>query len=79
MQQLHLSARRPRRCIVTTHSDATAHFAPNLLARNFEAPAPNRKWVADVIFINTKQGWLYLAAVLDLFSRAIVGWAMATV
>jgi putative transposase len=47
-----------------------------VLARSFTASAPNTKWVADVTFIATRQGWLYLAAVLDLFSRAIVGWAM---
>ena len=79
MQELHLSARRPRRRIMTTRSDVGAHFAPNLLDRDFEALAPNTKWVADVTYINTKQGWLYLAAVLDLFSRAIVGWAMAAI
>jgi putative transposase len=78
MQQLQLSARCPKKHIVTTQSDPTARFAPNVLQQNFEAAAPNTKWVADVTFIGTQAGWLYLAAVLDLFSRAIVGWAMAT-
>ncbi len=78
MQQLQLSARCPKKHIVTTKSDPTARFAPNVLQQNFEAQAPNTKWVADVTFIATQAGWLYLAAVLDLFSRAIVGWAMAT-
>jgi transposase InsO family protein len=78
MQQLQLSARCPKKHIVTTKSDPTARFAPNVLQQNFEAQAPNTKWVADVTFIGTQAGWLYLAAVLDLFSRAIVGWAMAT-
>jgi putative transposase len=77
MQMLKLSARRPKQHVVTTKSDPAAHFAPNVLSRDFAASAPNTKWVADVTFIATRQGWLYLAAVQDLFSRAIVGWAMA--
>lgn len=76
MQTLKLSARRPKQRVVTTKSDPTARFAPNLLQRNFVADAPDTKWVADVTFIATGQGWLSLAAVLDIFSRAIVGWAM---
>jgi len=77
MQTLSLSARRPKRYVVTTKSDSSAQFASNVLARDFTASTPNTKWVADVTFIGTKEGWLYLAAVLDLFSRAIVGWSMA--
>lgn len=76
MQTLKLSARRPKQYVVTTRSDPEAQFAPNVLSRDFTASAPNSKWVADVTFIATRQGWLYLAAVLDLFSRAVVGWAM---
>ncbi len=49
---------------------------PNLLDRQFHAAAPNEKWVSDITFIETRQGWLYLAIVLDLYSRAIVGWSM---
>jgi transposase InsO family protein len=79
MQHLHLSARRPRRRVVTTRSEPGAQVAPNLLDRDFETEAPNTKWVADVTYIATEQGWLYLAAVLDLFSRAIVGWAMSAI
>src|SRR5207253_1683348 len=52
-------------------------IAPNLLGRNFFAAAPNRIWLADITYIETDQGWLYLAAVMDLYSRRIVGWAMA--
>jgi len=53
------------------------HFiAPNLLDREFEATRPNQKWVADFTYIVTGEGWLYLAVVLDLFSRRIVGWSM---
>lgn len=77
MQILKLSARRRKKRMVTTISDPDASFAPNLLQRAFEAEAPNTKWVTDITFIETLEGWLFLAAVLDLFSRAIVGWAMA--
>lgn len=79
MHTLHLSARRPKPYVVTTKSDPAAPVAPNVLQRDFVATAPNTKWVADVTFIATKVGWLYLAAVLDLFSRAIVGWAMEAI
>lgn len=50
---------------------------PNVLDRQFDAHSPNQKWVSDITFIETNQGWLYLAIVLDLFSRAIVGWSMS--
>ena len=50
--------------------------APNTLARQFKVPAPNISWVTDITYIRTQEGWLYLAVVLDLFSRQIVGWAM---
>ena len=51
--------------------------ASNVLDRSFEAPAPNRKWIADFTYIWTAEGWLYVAAVLDLFSRRVVGWSMS--
>ena len=66
---------RPRR-VRTTDSRHDFPIAPNLLDRNFTAAAPNRIWLADVTYIETDQGWLYLAAVMDLYSRRIVGWAM---
>jgi len=52
-------------------------FAPNVLDRTFEAPAPNRKWIADFTYVWTAEGWLYVAAVVDLFSRRVVGWSMS--
>ena len=52
-------------------------IAPNLLDRQFEAKAPNQRWVADFTYIWTDEGWLYAAAVLDLFSRRVVGWSMS--
>ncbi len=66
---------RPRR-VRTTDSRHDFPIAPNLLDRNFVATAPNRIWLADITYIETDQGWLYLAAVMDLYSRRIVGWAM---
>ena len=77
MQALELSARRPVRHGIGTRADAHAAVAPHLLARDFTAQAPNQKWVTDITSIATVQGWLYLSVVLDLFSRAIVGWAMS--
>src|SRR5215210_2213006 len=53
-----------------------AAVAPNVLDRTFEAPAPNRKWIADFTYVWTAEGWLYVAAVVDLFSRRVVGWSM---
>jgi putative transposase len=55
-----------------------AAVAPNVLDRSFEAPAPNRKWIADFTYIWTAEGWLYVAAVVDLFSLRVVGWSMQT-
>jgi transposase InsO family protein len=67
---------RPRR-VRTTDSRHDFPIAPNLLDRNFTATAPNRIWLADITYVETDQGWLYLATVMDLYSRRIVGWAMA--
>lgn len=66
---------RPRR-VRTTDNRHDLPIAPNLIARDFTAPAPNRVWLADITYIPTAEGWLYLAAIMDLFSRKIVGWAM---
>jgi transposase InsO family protein len=66
---------RPRR-VRTTDSRHDFPIAPNLLERNFTASAPNRIWLADITYVETGQGWLYLATVMDLYSRRIVGWAM---
>jgi putative transposase len=67
----------PPRRVRTTDSRHDFPIAPNLLDRNFTATAPNRIWLADITYIETDQGWLYLATVMDLYSRRIVGWAMA--
>jgi putative transposase len=67
-----------RKWIHTTVRDRNARPAPDLVERNFLAPQPNRLWVADITYIPTWAGFLYLAVVLDVFSRKIVGWAMET-
>ena len=67
-----------RRWVTTTVRDRAARPAPDLVERNFVAPGPNRLWVADITYIPTWAGFLYLAVVLDVFSRRIVGWAMET-
>lgn len=68
---------RRKRTPRTTDSRHTQPIAPNVLERDFTATAPNQKWLADITYIDTDEGWLYLAAVLDCFSRRIVGWAAA--
>jgi putative transposase len=67
-----------RRRVITTDSRHQHPVAPNHLAQDFTATAPNRVWVADITYIATGEGWLYLAAVVDLYARCVVGWAMAT-
>jgi transposase InsO family protein len=71
------SRRRPRRRVRTTDSHHAYPVAPNILRRDFSATAPNQKWVGDIVGLWTSEGWLYLAAILDTFSRRIVGWAMS--
>ena len=66
-----------RKFVHTTDSRHALAVSPNVLARQFEQPCLNRAWVCDLTYIRTRSGWLYLAAVLDLHSRKIVGWAMA--
>jgi len=66
-----------RKFVHTTDSKHALPVADNVLDRQFDAVAPNRAWVSDITYVRTGQGWLYLAAVMDLFSRKMVGWAMA--
>jgi len=77
MRKIGLYSRIKRKFVVTTDSNHTFKIAKNLLGRDFTSKAPNHKWVADITYIPTKMGWLYLAVVMDLFSRRIVGWAMS--
>jgi putative transposase len=77
MRQEGIAARGKRRFVPrTTDSGHGRPAAPNLLDRRFEADRPGRKWAADITYVPTDQGWLYLAAVMDLCSRRIVGWSM---
>jgi len=77
MKQQEIRAKIKRRYVpCTTDSDHGHAVAANLLERNFAAAAPNLKWVTDITYVPTDQGWLYLAGVMDLHSRRIVGWSM---
>ena len=78
MRLHHLRARHKRRYRVTTKVNPKLPIAPNHLAQQFQAKAPNEKWVGDITCIWTREGWLYLAVVMDLYSRRIVGWALAS-
>jgi putative transposase len=69
---------RRRRLPADTGERPTAELPANVLDRQFHAPAPNRKWVADFTYIWTAEGWLYVAVVLDLYSRRIIGWSMSS-
>ena len=71
---------RPRRRYLPpdTGERMVSAIAPNVLDRQFHAPKPNAKWIADFTYIWTAEGWLYVAAVIDLFSRRVVGWSMST-
>jgi len=78
MRQANLVAKRTyRRHPQTTKQCPGARVAPNLLNQDFSASQPNEKWVGDITYIDTAQGWLYLASIMDLYSRRIVGWSMA--
>jgi len=70
-------SKRRRRFVVTTRSKHTHWIALNRLNRDFTMNKPNRVWVGDVTFISTRNGWLYLSVLLDLFSRKVVGWSMS--
>jgi len=76
MKKHNIKARGKRKFIVTTGSKHSLPVAPNLLNRNFQPDAPNRVWTSDITYIQTDAGWLYLAVVLDLHSRQVVGWSM---
>jgi putative transposase len=76
MRHPGIQGRHKRRAPRTTDSKHAHPVAPNLLDRRFTATAPNKIWLADITYIPTAEGWLYLAVVLDMFSRRVVGWAM---
>ena len=76
MQEEGIEGQRKRRFRTTTDSRHSHALAANQLNRNFTASAPNKVWVTDITYIWTREGWMYLAAILDLFSRRVVGWSM---
>ena len=77
MRENGLRARQPRRFKRTTDSLHAFPVAPNLLDQDFSAERPNEKWGADISYIWTQEGWLYLAVVIDLYARRVVGWAVS--
>lgn len=77
MKRQELRAKAAKKFKATTNSKHDLPVAPNLLQQDFSATAPNQKWVGDITYLWTDEGWLYLAVVIDLYSRLVVGWAMA--
>ena len=77
MREAGLRAKGRRKYKPTTDSDHTLPVAPNVLDRDFHAERPNTAWVSDITYIATREGWLYLAAVVDLFSRKVVSWKLS--
>ena len=77
MQAERLRAKAARKYKATTNSNHNLPVAPNLLKQDFAAARPNCKWVSDITYVATDEGWLYVAVVLDLYSRLVVGWAMS--
>lgn len=77
MRENGIRAKQKRKYKTTTDSKYIYTVAPNLLQRDFQASGPDRKWLADITCVPTREGWLYLAATLDLYSKLIVGWSMS--
>ncbi|KEQ16075.1 transposase [Endozoicomonas montiporae] len=78
MKRQGLIPKAARKFKVTTDSKHSLPVAPNLLERDFTATKPNQKWAGDITYLQTTEGWLYLAVVIDLFSRKVIGWSMST-
>jgi putative transposase len=77
MEHLGINARVKRQFVTTTDSNHDLPIAENVLNRTFTTLEPDRSWVADITYVATEEGWLYLAVILDLFSRRVIGWSMA--
>ena len=77
MRENGIAVERTRKFKATTDSDHKFNIAPNLLNRDFSAAGPNQKWAGDISYIWTREGWLYLAVILDLHSRRVIGWAVS--
>jgi len=77
MKRQGLIPKAAQRFKVTTDSNHTKPVAPNLLDQDFSAECPNQKWAGDITYLYTSEGWLYLAVIIDLHSRAVIGWSMS--
>lgn len=78
MHKHGITVKTKRKFKKTTNSEHKLPIAKDLLCRDFSSPAPNRKWASDITYLPTREGWLYLAAFLDIYSRRIVGWTLST-
>lgn len=78
MNENNIQSKLKRKFKATTYSDHEYPVAPNLLSQDFKAEKPNEKWVGDITYISTDEGWLYLAAIEDLYSKEVVGWSLNT-
>jgi len=76
MRRLALKPRYPKRFKVTTASNHKEAIAPNTLNRQFDVAQPNRIWITDITYVRTLEGWQYVAVVIDLISRQVVGWSI---
>ena len=76
MKEDGIAGRKKKRFVKTTDSKHNLPVAPNLLERNFTAEKPNQRWVGDITYLRTIEGWLFLSVLLDLFSRRVVGWSI---
>ncbi|PLX91475.1 MAG: hypothetical protein C0621_10990 [Desulfuromonas sp.] len=76
-RQMNIKCKRTKKYKATTNSSHKLPVAPNLLNQNFTVPGPNLAWVADITYVDTDEGWLYLAAIKDLWNKEIVGYAMS--
>ena len=77
MRENGIRVERSKKYKVTTDSNHTFNIAPNLLSGDFHATAQNQKWAGDISYVWTREGWLYLAVIIDLYSRRVVGWAVS--
>lgn len=77
MKQLKLVAKARRKFKITTDSSHKLPIAANIIQQNFTADKPNQKWLTDITYIPTNEGWLYLCAFIDVYSRAVIGWSMS--